>query len=97
MGRFFILCVGVVMDTQMGVRPAGERQTGVCRRAKRMSQGSEAQRNQSLRCYQNSNRVYPGFNFGIVVADEDPGSDKKAGFASETHQNRYGCPADTKC
>ena len=31
MGRFFILFVGVVMDTQMGVRPAGKRQTGVCR------------------------------------------------------------------
>ena len=23
----------------------------------------------------NSNRVYPGFNFGLVAKDEDPGSD----------------------
>ena len=26
----------------------------------------------------NSNRVCPGFNFGIVAKDEDPGSDKIA-------------------
>ena len=33
---------------------------------------------QSLRRYQNSNRVCPGFNFGLVAVDEDPGSDKIA-------------------
>jgi hypothetical protein len=39
MGRFFILCVGVVMDTQMGGRPAGKRQTGVCRSPEVLTNG----------------------------------------------------------
>ena len=39
MGRFFILCVGVVMDTQMGVRPVGKRQTGVCRSPEVLTKG----------------------------------------------------------
>ena len=39
MGCFFILCVGVVKDIQTGVRPAGKRQTGVCRSPEVLTKG----------------------------------------------------------
>ena len=59
MGRFFILCVGVVMDTQMGVRPAGKRQTGVCRSPEvltkgDLSRGMKRSGINRLRCYPTS-------------------------------------------
>ena len=77
MGRFFILCVGVVMDTQMGVRPAGKRQTGVCRSPEVLTKGDlpRGMKRSGINpsaATKDSTPIYSGFNFGIVVDDEDP-------------------------
>ena len=80
MGRFFILCVGVVMDTQMGVRPAGKRQTGVCRSPEVITKGDlprgmKRSGINRLRCYPTSPpcgfvgqaKFWPDFRFFYFV------------------------------